>query len=83
MVQWKAKKYIPWYKFDDHIKEHHDVPFTAFYPVFNIVDGTTGNTSVFTGKYQLRIVGGGKKINSIREYDDREIARYNFHDFAE
>ncbi|XP_046848141.1 uncharacterized protein LOC124441717 [Xenia sp. Carnegie-2017] len=55
----------------------------TFYPVFNIVDGTTGNTSVFTGKYQLRIVGGGKKINSIREYDDGEIARYNFHDFAD
>ena len=54
------------------------VNLSAFHPVFNIVDDSTGSMSRFTGKYHLTIIGGGKDVYSIEEYSASDVASFNY-----
>jgi hypothetical protein len=51
---------------------------SAFHPVFNIVDESTGSMTRFTEKYHLAIIGGGKDIYSIEEYTESDVALFNY-----
>uniref|UniRef100_A0A8C5KYQ1 Cation channel sperm-associated protein subunit gamma n=1 Tax=Jaculus jaculus TaxID=51337 RepID=A0A8C5KYQ1_JACJA len=48
-----------------------------FYPFFLIQDLATGDSGSFTGSYVLKVVGGGPTVDTIRDYTEDEIYRYN------
>lgn len=52
--------------------------FLAFYPLFNIVDLSSGYVSPFLGHYTLKVVGGGLTVDDIRDYTPKEQESYNF-----
>ncbi|XP_004601109.3 cation channel sperm-associated auxiliary subunit gamma [Sorex araneus] len=49
----------------------------TFYPFFLIQDLVTGDSGKFKGSYILKVVGGGPTPDTIREYSEEEIIRYN------
>ncbi|XP_036732375.2 cation channel sperm-associated auxiliary subunit gamma isoform X5 [Manis pentadactyla] len=49
----------------------------VFYPFFLIQDLVTGDSSSFQGSYVLKVVGGGPTLDTIREYSEEEIYRFN------
>jgi hypothetical protein len=46
-------------------------------PVFQIVDGLSGNTSTFNGTYEIAVVGGGAYADQIAYFSNEEIEAYN------
>uniref|UniRef100_A0A8C5YTX2 Cation channel sperm associated auxiliary subunit gamma n=1 Tax=Marmota marmota marmota TaxID=9994 RepID=A0A8C5YTX2_MARMA len=48
-----------------------------FYPFFLIQDLVTGDSGSFKGSYVLKVVGGGPSLDSIVDYNEEEIYRYN------
>uniref|UniRef100_A0A2K5DNH6 Cation channel sperm associated auxiliary subunit gamma n=1 Tax=Aotus nancymaae TaxID=37293 RepID=A0A2K5DNH6_AOTNA len=48
-----------------------------FYPFFLIQDLVTGDSGSFQGSYVLLVVGGGPTLESIRDYSNDEIYRFN------
>ncbi|XP_074170496.1 cation channel sperm-associated auxiliary subunit gamma [Rhinolophus sinicus] len=48
-----------------------------FYPFFLIQDLVTGDSGSFQGSYVLKVVGGGPSLDTIREYSEEEIYRFN------
>uniref|UniRef100_A0A7N5KJB8 Cation channel sperm associated auxiliary subunit gamma n=1 Tax=Ailuropoda melanoleuca TaxID=9646 RepID=A0A7N5KJB8_AILME len=48
-----------------------------FYPFFLIQDLVTGESGSFQGSYVLTVVGGGPTIDTIKEYSEEEIYRFN------
>nr|XP_051702657.1 cation channel sperm-associated auxiliary subunit gamma isoform X2 [Oryctolagus cuniculus] len=48
-----------------------------FYPFFLIQDLVTGDSGSFQGSFVLKVVGGGPSLDSIRDYSDEEIYRFN------
>ncbi|XP_047384046.1 cation channel sperm-associated auxiliary subunit gamma isoform X1 [Sciurus carolinensis] len=48
-----------------------------FYPFFLIQDLVTGDSGSFKGSYVLKVVGGGRSLGSIVDYNEEEIYRYN------
>ncbi|XP_019521872.1 PREDICTED: cation channel sperm-associated protein subunit gamma isoform X1 [Hipposideros armiger] len=48
-----------------------------FYPFFLIQDLVTGDSGSFQGSYVLKVVGGGPTLDTIREYSEEEIYRFN------
>ncbi|KAK2500247.1 hypothetical protein MC885_017250 [Smutsia gigantea] len=48
-----------------------------FYPFFLIQDLVTGDSGRFQGSYVLKVVGGGPTLDTIREYSEEEIYRFN------
>ncbi|XP_042824593.1 cation channel sperm-associated protein subunit gamma isoform X5 [Panthera tigris] len=49
----------------------------VFYPFFLIQDLVTGDSGSFQGSYVLKVVGGGPTLDTIREYSEEEIYRFN------
>ncbi|XP_077867947.1 cation channel sperm-associated auxiliary subunit gamma-like [Saccoglossus kowalevskii] len=49
----------------------------GFYPHFYIEEMSTGHKELFTGKYIMKIIGGGLSILEITHYSSNEIAMYN------
>ncbi|XP_064237423.1 cation channel sperm-associated auxiliary subunit gamma isoform X3 [Aotus nancymaae] len=49
----------------------------VFYPFFLIQDLVTGDSGSFQGSYVLLVVGGGPTLESIRDYSNDEIYRFN------
>ncbi|XP_078215400.1 cation channel sperm-associated auxiliary subunit gamma isoform X2 [Callithrix jacchus] len=49
----------------------------VFYPFFLIQDLVTGESGSFQGSYMLLVVGGGPTLESIRDYSNDEIYRFN------
>ncbi|KAM9224672.1 cation channel sperm-associated auxiliary subunit gamma [Dugong dugon] len=47
------------------------------YPFFLIQDLVTGDSGSFQGRYVLKVVGGGPTLDTIRDYSQEEIYRYN------
>ncbi|XP_064149659.1 cation channel sperm-associated auxiliary subunit gamma isoform X3 [Loxodonta africana] len=47
------------------------------YPFFLIQDLVTGDSGSFQGRYVLKVVGGGPTLDTIRDYTEEEIYRYN------
>ncbi|XP_006871608.1 PREDICTED: cation channel sperm-associated protein subunit gamma [Chrysochloris asiatica] len=48
-----------------------------FYPFFLIQDLVTGESGSFQGSYVLKVVGGGRTRDTIKDYTEEEIRRYN------
>ncbi|KAL1769375.1 cation channel sperm-associated protein subunit gamma isoform X3 [Sigmodon hispidus] len=48
-----------------------------FQPFFLVQDMVTGDSGSFLGSYLLKVVGGGHTIDTIRDYTEDEIYRYN------
>ncbi|XP_038307965.1 cation channel sperm-associated protein subunit gamma isoform X1 [Canis lupus familiaris] len=48
-----------------------------FYPFFLIQDLVTGDSGSFQGSYVLKVIGGGPTMDTIREYSEEEIYRFN------
>uniref|UniRef100_A0A140LJ05 Cation channel sperm associated auxiliary subunit gamma 2 n=2 Tax=Mus musculus TaxID=10090 RepID=A0A140LJ05_MOUSE len=48
-----------------------------FQPFFLVQDLVTGDSGSFLGSYVLKVVGGGRTLNTIRDYTEEEIFRYN------
>nr|KAF6289840.1 cation channel sperm associated auxiliary subunit gamma [Pipistrellus kuhlii] len=48
-----------------------------FHPFFLIQDLVTGESGSFRGSYVLKVVGGGPTMDTIREYSEEEIYRFN------
>ncbi|XP_040489856.1 cation channel sperm-associated protein subunit gamma isoform X5 [Ursus maritimus] len=48
-----------------------------FYPFFLIQDLVTGESGSFQGSYVLTVVGGGPTMDTIKEYSEEEIYRFN------
>ncbi|XP_010847485.1 PREDICTED: cation channel sperm-associated protein subunit gamma isoform X10 [Bison bison bison] len=48
-----------------------------FYPFFLIQDLVTGDSGSFQGSYVLKVVGGGPTLDTIKEYSEEEIYRFN------
>ncbi|KAG3255972.1 cation channel sperm associated auxiliary subunit gamma, transcript variant X1 [Ictidomys tridecemlineatus] len=48
-----------------------------FYPFFLIQDLVTGDSGSFKGSYVLKVVGGGPSLDSMVDYNEEEIYRYN------
>ncbi|XP_034879467.1 cation channel sperm-associated protein subunit gamma [Mirounga leonina] len=48
-----------------------------FYPFFLIQDLVTGDSGSFQGSYVLKVVGGGPTMDTIKEYSEEEIYRFN------
>ncbi|CAK6437006.1 unnamed protein product [Pipistrellus nathusii] len=48
-----------------------------FHPFFLIQDLVTGESGSFQGSYVLKVVGGGPTMDTIREYSEEEIYRFN------
>ncbi|XP_062965956.1 cation channel sperm-associated auxiliary subunit gamma [Cynocephalus volans] len=48
-----------------------------FYPFFLIQDLVTGDSGSFQGSYVLKVVGGGRTLDSIRAYSEEEIYHFN------
>ncbi|XP_036689589.1 cation channel sperm-associated protein subunit gamma [Balaenoptera musculus] len=49
----------------------------VFYPFFLIQDLVTGDSGSFQGSYVLKVVGGGPTLDTIREYSEEDIYRFN------
>ncbi|XP_019064300.1 cation channel sperm-associated protein subunit gamma isoform X2 [Fukomys damarensis] len=49
----------------------------VFYPFFLIQDLVTGDSGSFKGRYVLKVVGGGPTLDSLRDYSEEEIYRFN------
>ena len=49
-----------------------------FSPVFNLVDEATRKVEIFSGKYSLVIVKGGRKLDQLHDFSESEQVRYNF-----
>nr|XP_020737275.1 cation channel sperm-associated protein subunit gamma isoform X7 [Odocoileus virginianus texanus] len=49
----------------------------TFYPFFLIQDLVTGDSGSFQGSYVLKVVGGGPTLDTIKEYSEEEIYRFN------
>uniref|UniRef100_A0A5F9D2G9 Cation channel sperm associated auxiliary subunit gamma n=1 Tax=Oryctolagus cuniculus TaxID=9986 RepID=A0A5F9D2G9_RABIT len=54
-----------------------DPEMPLFYPFFLIQDLVTGDSGSFQGSFVLKVVGGGPSLDSIRDYSDEEIYRFN------
>ncbi|XP_076787114.1 cation channel sperm-associated auxiliary subunit gamma isoform X3 [Arvicanthis niloticus] len=48
-----------------------------FQPFFLVQDMVTGDSGSFLGSYVLKVVGGGQTKETIRDYTEEEIFRYN------
>ncbi|XP_008138266.2 cation channel sperm-associated auxiliary subunit gamma [Eptesicus fuscus] len=48
-----------------------------FRPFFLIQDLVTGESGSFQGSYVLKVVGGGPTMDTIKEYSEEEIYRFN------
>uniref|UniRef100_A0A2I2ZFJ0 Cation channel sperm associated auxiliary subunit gamma n=1 Tax=Gorilla gorilla gorilla TaxID=9595 RepID=A0A2I2ZFJ0_GORGO len=48
-----------------------------FYPFFLIQDLVTGDSGSFQGSYVLLVVGGGPTLDSLKDYSEDEIYRFN------
>ncbi|XP_032468966.1 cation channel sperm-associated protein subunit gamma isoform X7 [Phocoena sinus] len=48
-----------------------------FYPFFLIQDLVTGDSGSFQGSYVLKVVGGGPTLDTIKEYSEEDIYRFN------
>ncbi|KAM6154348.1 cation channel sperm-associated auxiliary subunit gamma [Erethizon dorsatum] len=48
-----------------------------FHPFFLIQDLVTGDSGSFQGRYMLKVVGGGPTLDSLRDYSEEEIYRFN------
>nr|XP_013005340.1 cation channel sperm-associated protein subunit gamma isoform X7 [Cavia porcellus] len=48
-----------------------------FHPFFLIQDLVTGDSGSFKGRYVLKVVGGGPTLDSLRDYSEEEIYRFN------
>ncbi|XP_023577324.1 cation channel sperm-associated protein subunit gamma isoform X3 [Octodon degus] len=48
-----------------------------FHPFFLVQDLVTGDSGSFMGRYMLKVVGGGPTLDSIRDYSEEEIYRFN------
>uniref|UniRef100_A0A8C9P4W3 Cation channel sperm associated auxiliary subunit gamma n=1 Tax=Spermophilus dauricus TaxID=99837 RepID=A0A8C9P4W3_SPEDA len=48
-----------------------------FYPFFLIQDLVTGDSGSFKGSYVLKVVGGGPSLDSVVDYNEEEVYRYN------
>ncbi|XP_052055764.1 cation channel sperm-associated auxiliary subunit gamma [Apodemus sylvaticus] len=48
-----------------------------FQPFFLVQDLVTGDSGSFMGSYVLKVVGGGPTMDTIRDYSEEEIFRYN------
>ncbi|XP_015856038.1 cation channel sperm-associated auxiliary subunit gamma isoform X1 [Peromyscus maniculatus bairdii] len=48
-----------------------------FQPFFLVQDMVTGDSGRFLGSYLLKVVGGGRTMDTIRDYTEEEIYRYN------
>ncbi|EPQ11544.1 Cation channel sperm-associated protein subunit gamma [Myotis brandtii] len=53
------------------------LPPTVFHPFFLIQDLVTGESGSFEGSYVLKVVGGGPTLDTIKEYSEEEIYRFN------
>ena len=51
--------------------------FLVFRPQFYLVDDASGESTLFTGRFTLNVVGGGKTLSSVREYTAEERVLYN------
>ncbi|XP_066100231.1 cation channel sperm-associated auxiliary subunit gamma, partial [Saccopteryx bilineata] len=49
----------------------------TFYPFFLIQDMVTGESGSFQGSYVMKVVGGGPTMDTIQEYSQEEIYRFN------
>ncbi|XP_057391050.1 cation channel sperm-associated auxiliary subunit gamma isoform X1 [Balaenoptera acutorostrata] len=49
----------------------------VFYPFFLIQDLVTGDSGSFQGSYVLKVVGGGPTLDTIKEYSEEDIYRFN------
>uniref|UniRef100_K7GFT3 Cation channel sperm associated auxiliary subunit gamma n=1 Tax=Pelodiscus sinensis TaxID=13735 RepID=K7GFT3_PELSI len=64
----------------DCLHKNPDMPcfFFVFYPFFLIQDMVTGDSGPFTGRYTLKVIGGGPYSESqIQLYSPGEILNYN------
>uniref|UniRef100_A0A8C9P984 Cation channel sperm associated auxiliary subunit gamma n=1 Tax=Spermophilus dauricus TaxID=99837 RepID=A0A8C9P984_SPEDA len=50
---------------------------SLFYPFFLIQDLVTGDSGSFKGSYVLKVVGGGPSLDSVVDYNEEEVYRYN------
>lgn len=48
-----------------------------FQPFFLVQDLVTGDSGSFLGSYVLKVVGGGRTEETIKDYTEEEIFRYN------
>uniref|UniRef100_A0A287AQR9 Cation channel sperm associated auxiliary subunit gamma n=1 Tax=Sus scrofa TaxID=9823 RepID=A0A287AQR9_PIG len=48
-----------------------------FYPFFLIQDLVTGDSGSFQGSYVLKVVGGGPTLDTIKDYSEEDIYRFN------
>eukprot|EP01137_Pigoraptor_chileana_P032690 Opistho-2@22460 len=48
-----------------------------FQPSFVLTDDLTENTSPFTGRYRLRLIGGGETLSSVAEFSEADFYKYN------
>ncbi|VCW66530.1 unnamed protein product [Gulo gulo] len=49
----------------------------TFYPFFLIQDLVTGESGSFQGSYVFKVVGGGPTMDTVMEYSEEEIYRFN------
>ncbi|KAI9325876.1 hypothetical protein DFJ73DRAFT_801630, partial [Zopfochytrium polystomum] len=49
----------------------------AFSPKFSILDKTTGSASPWNDSFSLRIVGGGRDLDTVAEYSREQQSRFN------
>ncbi|XP_047567587.1 cation channel sperm-associated auxiliary subunit gamma isoform X2 [Lutra lutra] len=49
----------------------------TFYPFFLIQDLVTGESGSFQGSYVFKVVGGGPTMDTVIEYSEEEIYRFN------
>ncbi|XP_051018011.1 cation channel sperm-associated auxiliary subunit gamma [Acomys russatus] len=65
----------------DCVKANPEMPCflfrDLFQPFFLVQDMVTGDSGSFLGSYLLKVVGGGHTIDTIRDYTEEEIYRYN------
>ena len=43
-----------------------------------MIDQSTGNSTLFSGKYRLTIVGGGKDLASVADYSQDDMLMFNY-----
>ncbi|XP_060222576.1 cation channel sperm-associated auxiliary subunit gamma isoform X10 [Meriones unguiculatus] len=65
----------------DCVKSNPEMPCflfrDLFQPFFLVQDMVTGDSGSFLGSYLLKVVGGGHTLDTIRDYTEEEIFRYN------
>ncbi|XP_055450730.1 cation channel sperm-associated auxiliary subunit gamma isoform X2 [Psammomys obesus] len=65
----------------DCVKSNPEMPCflfrDLFQPFFLVQDMVTGDSGSFLGSYLLKVVGGGRTLDTIRDYTEEEIFRYN------